>query len=154
MGAVMYSLYLSEGFAFMGYDIPGFVEDGAWMLWENSSVVVAVVVVAHPDSENGQFSSFITKSALPECADRSVSSSGCRRFILRDKKSYKKINYQKRVGKRSKTAKHRHSIKIPYRNIPHSYPLKGAVMYFCLCRELWFKPPLRGRNGFNSAAGA
>ena len=25
--------------------------------------------------------------------------------------------------------KNRHSIKIPHRNIPHSYPLKGAVMY-------------------------
>ena len=50
-------------------------EDGAWMLWENSSVVAAAV--AHPDWENGQFSSFITKSELPECADRSVLSSGC-----------------------------------------------------------------------------
>ena len=39
----------SEGFALTGYDIPGCVEDGAWMLWENSSVaVVAVAVVAHP----------------------------------------------------------------------------------------------------------
>ena len=41
----------------MGYDIPGFVEDGAWMLWENSSVVavvVAVVVVAHPGLGRGQ----------------------------------------------------------------------------------------------------
>ena len=51
------------------------MEDGAWMLWRNSSViVVAVVVVAHPDLENGQFSSFVTESELPECADRSVSS--------------------------------------------------------------------------------
>ena len=31
----------------MGYDIPGCVEDGAWMLWENSSVAVVVVAVAH-----------------------------------------------------------------------------------------------------------
>ena len=36
-----------EGFALTGYDIPGCVEDGAWMLWQNSSVAVAVVV-AHP----------------------------------------------------------------------------------------------------------
>merc|ERR1711966_418114 len=67
--------YRSEGFALTGYDIPGCVDDGAWMLWENSSVVAAVVaVVAHPDLENGQFSSFVTESELPECADRSVSS--------------------------------------------------------------------------------
>ena len=63
----------SEGFALTGYDIPGCMEDGAWMLWENSSVVAATAAaVAHPDLGNGQFSSFITKSALPECADRSV----------------------------------------------------------------------------------
>ena len=40
-------IYRSEGFAFTGYDIPGCVEDGAWMLWENSSVAVVVVAVAH-----------------------------------------------------------------------------------------------------------
>ena len=46
--------YRSEEFVLTGYDIPGCVEDGAWMLWENSSVVVvAVVVVAHPDLEMG-----------------------------------------------------------------------------------------------------
>ena len=66
-------IYRSEGFALTGYDIPGCMEDGAWMLWENSSVVAAAAV-AHPDLENGQFSSFITESELPECADRSVSS--------------------------------------------------------------------------------
>ena len=62
--------------ALTGYDIPGCVDDGAWMLWRNSSVAVvaAVVAVAHPDLENGQFSSFVTESELPECADRSVSS--------------------------------------------------------------------------------
>ena len=39
----------SEGFALTGYDIPGCVEDGAWMPWENSSVVaVAAAAVAHP----------------------------------------------------------------------------------------------------------
>ena len=61
----------SEGFALTGYDIPGCVEDGAWMLWENSSVAA----VAHPDLGNGQLSVFIATSALPECADRSISSS-------------------------------------------------------------------------------
>ena len=58
----------SEGFTLTGYDIPGCVEDGAWMPWENSSVVAAVAAaaVAHPDFENGHFSSFITESELPE----------------------------------------------------------------------------------------
>ena len=44
----------SEGFALTGYDIPRCMEDGAWMLWRNSSVVAAVVVVvavAHPGLE-------------------------------------------------------------------------------------------------------
>ena len=47
------SHYRSEGFALTGYDIPGCVEDGAWMLWENSSVaaVAAAAAVAHPDLE-------------------------------------------------------------------------------------------------------
>ena len=49
----------SEGFAFTGYNIPGCVEDGAWMLWENSSVGVTaavVVVVAHPGLGRAQLS--------------------------------------------------------------------------------------------------
>ena len=29
-----------------GYVVPGCAEDGTWMLWENSSVVVFAVVVA------------------------------------------------------------------------------------------------------------
>ena len=37
-------------------------------------------------------------------------------------------NLKKRVGKGPKTTENRHSISIPYRNIRHSYPLKGAVM--------------------------
>ena len=36
----------SEGFALTGYDIPGRMEDGAWMLWKNSSVAVVVAAVA------------------------------------------------------------------------------------------------------------
>ena len=40
----------SEGFALTGYDIPGCVDDGAWMPWENSSAV-AVAAVAHPGLE-------------------------------------------------------------------------------------------------------
>ena len=46
------------------------------------------------------------------------------------KNHIKKPNIKKEL-KKSKTAENRHSIKIPYRNIPHSYPLKGAVMYLC-----------------------
>ena len=39
--------YRSEGFALTGYVVPGCVEDGTWMLWENSSAVaVAAVAVA------------------------------------------------------------------------------------------------------------
>ena len=35
-------IYRSEGLALTGYDIPGCVDDGAWMLWENSSAAAAV----------------------------------------------------------------------------------------------------------------
>ena len=38
----------------MGYDIPGSVEDGAWMLWEISSVVAVAAVVAHPGLRGGE----------------------------------------------------------------------------------------------------
>ena len=41
----------SEGFALTGYDIPGCMEDGAWMLWENSSAVAVAAAVAHPGLE-------------------------------------------------------------------------------------------------------
>ena len=56
-------MYRSEGFALTGYDIPGCVEDGAWMLWGNSSVavavaVVAVAVVAHPRLGGGENCAF------------------------------------------------------------------------------------------------
>ena len=46
--------YRSEGFALTGYVGPGCVEDGAWMLWEKTSVVVAFVV-AHPDLGNEHY---------------------------------------------------------------------------------------------------
>ena len=54
----------SEGFALAGYDIPGCMEDGAWMLWENSSVVAAAVAaaVAHPGLGGGQEFGFSPKS--------------------------------------------------------------------------------------------
>ena len=41
----------SEGFALTGYDIPGCMEDGAWMPWENSSAAVAAAAVALLDFE-------------------------------------------------------------------------------------------------------
>ena len=66
-------IYRSEGFALTGYDIPGCVDDGAWMLWENSSVVVvaaAVVAVAHPGLE--KLVEFHYGIGPSECADRSV----------------------------------------------------------------------------------
>ena len=54
------------------------------MLWENSvvaaAIAVAAVAAAHPDLGNEQLAVFITTSALPECADRSVSSSEYRRL--------------------------------------------------------------------------
>ena len=41
----IYTYSWSEGFALMGYVVPGCVEDGTWMLWGNSSVVAVVAVV-------------------------------------------------------------------------------------------------------------
>ena len=59
----------SEGFALTGYDIPGCVEDGAWMLWENSSVAVVVVVaVAHLGLGGGQEFGFSPE--IKSCARR------------------------------------------------------------------------------------
>ena len=56
MGAPVYMLCRSEGFALTGYDIPGCMEEGACTLWENSSVAVAAVVVAHLGLGRGQLS--------------------------------------------------------------------------------------------------
>ena len=78
-------IYQSEGFAFTGYDIPGCVEDGAWMLWENSSVATAA---AHPGLGRGQISFLlrlrrfrsarINPSRLPSTAGARIKKS-CRR---------------------------------------------------------------------------
>ena len=47
MGAVMYSgNFAAESPNGIGYVVPGCVEDGAWMLWENCSAAVAVAVLA------------------------------------------------------------------------------------------------------------
>ena len=45
-------VYRSEGFALTGYVVPGCVEDGTWMLWENSSVVVVAAVLARSFLDN------------------------------------------------------------------------------------------------------
>ena len=57
----------SEGFALTGYDIPGCMEDGAWMPWENSSAV-AVAAVAHPGLGGGQEFGFSPE--IKSCARR------------------------------------------------------------------------------------
>ena len=75
-----FSFNRSEGFALTGYDTPGCMEDGAWMLWENSSaaavaavaaVVAAVAAVAHPDFGKWQLLEF----------DYGISTSGVRGSI-------------------------------------------------------------------------
>ena len=63
------------------------------MPWENSSVAAAVVVAAadtHPDLENGQLSSFITKSEL-----RSVRIDPSRRAIAEGYRYVTKIRKKK-----------------------------------------------------------
>ena len=57
----------SEGFALTGYDIPGRVEDGGWMLWENYSVAV-VAVVAHPGWGGGAENSAFPRIKSQKCA--------------------------------------------------------------------------------------
>ena len=94
------------------------MEDGAWMLWENSSVVVAVIVVvvavAHPDFENGHFLRFITESELPECADRPVSSKRVPPTQFSRKVVVGKNQISKKSWKMIKNGQNGHSIKIPY----------------------------------------
>ena len=49
-------IYRSEAFALTGYVVPGCVEDGAWMIWENSSAVaIAVVAVLADPGWVGEF---------------------------------------------------------------------------------------------------
>ena len=104
--------YWSEGFALTGYDIPGCMEDGAWMLRENSSVVAAVVVaVAHPGLEKLlEFHYGIGPSGVR----------GSIRLVLRSTDARilsffpcRQNRISKNIQKRSKTAKNRHSIKNP-----------------------------------------
>ena len=124
----------SEGFTLTGYDIPGCVEDGTWMLRENSSVAIAVVavVVAHPGLGRGQLSVLlrlrrfrdarIDLSHLPS-TDGIRNTESCRRRNLNLR------NRRKKHKKRPTRACHKNPLYKSLIKIPHSYPLKGAVMY-------------------------
>ena len=108
------------------------MEDGAWMLWENSSavaVVAAAAAVAHPGLEKlFEFHYGIGPSGV-HGSIRLVFRSTDARILLFFLVGKNQIS--KKSQKRSKTGKNRHSRKIPYRipvKIPYSYPLKGAVM--------------------------
>ncbi len=57
-------IYRSEGFALTGYVVPGCVEDGTWMLWENSSVVVVVVAVVAAVLARSFLDNFSKKSSF------------------------------------------------------------------------------------------
>ena len=105
--------YRSEGLALTGYDIPGCVDDGAWMLWENSSVVVvaAVVAVAHPGLEKlFEFHYGIGPSGV-RGSIRLVFRSTDARILLFFLVGRNQISQNKQ--KRSKSAKNRHSRKNP-----------------------------------------
>ena len=101
--------YRSEGLALTGYDIPGCVEDGAWMLWENSSVAVAAVAaVAHQDLGNGQLSVLLRLRRFWDARidpSRLPSAEGYTKNILisLNEIKYKKI-VNKKNRKRQKTA--------------------------------------------------
>ena len=128
-GAVCWDYCRSEGFAFTGYDIPGCVEDGAWMLWEKSSVVA--VVVAHPCLGRGQLSVLlllqrfrdarIDPSRLPS-ADGIRNTESCRRT---------KSNIKKPSNKQMNRDWKQHSIQIPYKNPLYKslapIPFKGLL---------------------------
>ena len=106
--------YRSEGFALTGYDIPGCMEDGAWTLWRNSSAAVAAAAVAHPGLEKlFEFHHGIGSSGVRGSIRLVFRSTDARilLFFLVGKYQISKNNQ-----KRSKTAKNRHSRKIPYRN--------------------------------------
>ena len=77
------------------YDILGCVEDGAWMLWENSSAAVAAAV-AHPGLKKLlEFHYGIGASGL-RGSIRLVER--LPKVICTSKNQHTEINYQKRVG--------------------------------------------------------
>ena len=88
------------------------MEDGAWMLWENSSVVVAAVVaVAHPGLEKlVEFHYGIGPSGV-RGSIRLVFRSTDARILLFFLVGKNQISNN--CQKKSKTGKNRHSIKNP-----------------------------------------
>ena len=104
-------IHRSEGFALTGYDIPGCVEDGAWMLWENSSAAVATAAVAHPGLEKlFEFHYGIGPSGVRGSIRLVFRSTDARilLFCLVGKNQISKNNQ-----KRAKTGKNRHSRQNP-----------------------------------------
>ena len=107
--------YRSEGFALTGYDIPGCVEDGAWMLWGNSSVAAAAVVVAHPGLGSEQLSVSLRlrrfrDARIDPLVFRVPTASVIRKVVVGEIKI--SINRQKNT----KNGRNGHRIKIPYKN--------------------------------------
>merc|ERR1711966_571363 len=103
-----------------GYDIPGRVEDGAWMPWENSSAAVAAAAVAHPGLEKlFEFHYGIGPSQVRGSIRLVFRSTDAR--ILLFVPCRKKSNIKKESKKRSKICKTGIAEKIPYR-IPALIP--------------------------------
>ena len=96
----------------MGYDIPGCVEDGAWMPWENSSVVaVAAAAVAHPGLEKLlEFYYGIGASGVRGSIRLVFGSTDARILLFCP---CRKNQISKNSQKRSNIGKNRHSIKNP-----------------------------------------
>ena len=110
------------------------MEDGAWMRWRNSSVVAAAAVaaaaVAHPGLEKLlEFYYGIGPSGV-RGSIRLVFRSTDARVLLLFLAGKNQIS--KTVKQNQKRPKTGIAEKSPIKSlikIPHSYPLKGAVMY-------------------------
>merc|ERR1711966_273872 len=98
--------------------------------WENSSAAVAAAAVAHPGLEKlVEFHYGIAPSGVRGSIRLVFRSTDARILLFFP---CRKNQISKNSQKRSNTCKNRHSIQISYKipvKIPHSYPLKGAVIY-------------------------
>ena len=65
--AVKYIYSRIRGIALTGYVVPGCVEDGAWMLWENSSAVAAVAVARSFSDKFSKHSLFLVIYINKKC---------------------------------------------------------------------------------------